>query len=367
MDLMEGIPVNNVVAMLTGKNSKWPNKGLDVPTIKKFITQDLTAVDPTGDKGKYTTYIAKQLAAGPSVIRCGPDSMEDADRLARVLAWYDKGIQSARWEYDRGLEHFPNWRTLEDLYEKGGGKDVISNTELENKMRAYASGYKTVYETTISGASVGDISFRIVEVLEPEAMALLGNNTRWCTSELQPAYEGEDPTGQSLTYGSRGKVSPITDPNHVPPTMTYPSWHPKAGQTRNLEYLKKGQHEGYPKTARYYLQKNREHIIFRKVANGEWEPYWQFDGSQVMNAEDKAITRVSNVTDLVLGKWSNDVADAPLNLINRARKTWSARQVRDPNTGKPVPDAYLEMRPPMREAAKSEYPSDPSNVADGME
>ena len=311
--LLEGLPLNNLVQMLKGTKSKWPGKDLDDKDIKAFINTELTTIDPTGQKGTYVAYIARQLAAGPDRIRLMPGNLEDGPRMHDALEWYDNGIKTSRWEHPKGMENYQNWRMLEQLYNQHGKGElgrlgVVSNPELET------NGMEIVAEMSINSAKKGEFSYKVMKMMEPEALAHYGQGTQWCT-----ALNITDPE----TLAQKGEK---------PPVFVYPPWHPKHGKRRPLQlinYVKGGaDHKGYPGTAAYYFRDRPQYIIYRKAPGSEWQPHLQFDGDQIKMTDDYEIGRMAASLDHIIALWQNQVAndkDAPIGILNKLRARYKPK------------------------------------------
>ena len=386
--MLEGAPVNRMIEILAGKKSQWPGKTLPPDSIKSFARDVITKYDPSPD-GKYSFYIARQIAAGPGCIIMMPDNPEDGPKIYEVLEWFDKSVNTAAWTTSKRLDDYPNWRSLAELHRKHDKKPLVSNSELENKMREYGkSGYDVAYDGVltlrdfIGGASETPVlEAKIYRVLEPEAMPLLGNNTHWCTATLwmprcancgvDYAVHSDDarnnstcsqytpPAGlPSLENFSKLDFDDLAKSYQVPELMlTYPDWHPKKGTQRRLEYIKHGQYIGWACRAAYYLQESPQYCFYIRDVVGsisgkpddKFRPYWQFDKDQLKNVNDEEVSRTTNQIDCIMMKWTRDGADPPMDLIQRNRRLWQAKITRGKPTaenpsGVSISDPYYKHR-----------------------
>lgn len=274
--IAEGLALNAIVQMLTGGKSKWRDKTKDPSMIRQWVKGEFAKIDPTGENGKYGTFIAQQLAAGDSNIVLRIRREEDAERLKRVLEWFVKESSRGSWgglvvKYLPGasemspteaanryanIHNFKSWRDVEVLMGKVEGSRKDESDEPDEAV-SESGNYRFIYEL-----KVGPDHFKVYEVLEPEGFIELGVGSNWCTSHISKADQWD---------------------------FTYPGWHKKAGVKRQIKAMadpetapkdaKTGKPIIYPAeyTASYY--KDKHWVVALSEDGGPFRSYWQFGGT----------------------------------------------------------------------------------------
>ena len=279
-----------LIRQLLGRKSLWPYKDIPEEEIIRFIINELVAFDPTGEQGDYLPYIVGQLARGQ--VNIGPDRPEDGPRIKRALDFFHRNSRMPQWTGHKDINMYKNWRQIENLSAELAGTEMISNRQ---KAKLTRTGAEEIFEVEVPNKESSKYSMYVIT--EPEALATLGMGTRWCTTELA----------------------------EKPRNFTYPSWHQKAGQERELVSIQLGSHIGYPITAVQYLEEGPVYMIFRrnKQTPGDIGRSSQLlqgtkDGSQVMNYKDESLSRTSPALDWAMAQWAKQ-PDAPEQLIKAIR------------------------------------------------
>lgn len=311
--LFEGIEtkINLLIQRLTGPNSRWSGKAkYSNDEIKQFI-EALIQWDPTGNKAKYLPYMIRQLSLNNLVAE--PGRLDDLERFKNALSFFESNYRSQNWQYARDINQFANWRNLEDIALNSSDDYTSKRQARRNIAGADVVGTVVVpndYKTT----------FQLIKFTEPEALALYGMGTKWCTSTLSTKAYHQDYVGQ-LSMKDYDKENA--------PTMKYPSWHQLSGSERPMQWMEIGNHSGYPTTAVSYLAHSPIYIIFQKDSGpkspnlGRSGQVGQFTDTAARNLEfkdvrDNEITVISPALSYALKQWADESEAIPM-LLKRGR------------------------------------------------
>lgn len=294
---------------LTSKKSLWPNSNASREDNQAFRQQfsdqeiiqfiaSLAKFDPTGNKAVYLPYIVGQLSRGHLTIT--PDNPEDGQRIFNALEFFHENKKTRQWRelgLSNNIHDYKDWRQLEDVLFKHG--DIESERQTKRKD---LEGVIKLFEVQIPN-NLGTV-YIFYKIIEPEAVAVMGMGTRWCTTTLTPTDEV---------------------------LWTYPDWHPKAGQTRPLKVQQLGRHSGCAQTATSYLKDGPMYMVFRRHMNapenfkddvtGHGGQFMQIhaESGQFMNIEDRMISRATPPTDYAFAKWAES-GTAPLDVVKKIRQ-----------------------------------------------
>ena len=332
--------------MLTGHESKWPDRRQPPGAIKDWVRNALIGYDPTGQKGKYVAFIAKQMAMGPDNIVLKIGNEEDGDRIRRAIAWFIKESEKGSWGtlvsryYDQAsnldpttarakftnIFNFRSWRDIEYIMTE---TETARAADTPRESEAESESYKLVYELT-----VGPDKFRAYEILEPEAFVELGggdkNLSTWCTSYISRSDQWD---------------------------FKYPDWHPKAGTSRKIKPARdphgaptdpQGKPTIYPTSKSIDYWKDKHWVVYLSEDDGPFKPLWQFGGKSFMVNNDRPPTNIGINEDYFLGKWAQErESDAPLDSIYNIRQRWRPNPDFTPAKRRAIEQKYLPVRPPL--------------------
>jgi len=345
---------------LMSKKSRWVTKVQQPQTPLNEVVDyvlGLHEYDPTGEQREYLKYIVAQLRMNNITLP------EDGGRLYQALEFFHDNKNTQQWKelelpVDLMGKKSPisNWRKLEEIYRKLNPEEgeAVDFTSRRQKERGIKEGYKLAAEIEIPNKY--KTLYTIYKITEPEAAQFIGKGTTWCTTGLNNNVPMLPPEATNYT----GEPNPDYDgrrQNSMEPpyTFTYGNWHPKAGETREYEWMqgpKTGEgsgKEGFPYTAQTtYLKYNPLYIIFRKHQEGDLDEngspvdptyasrynkdlpdsgrsgqIFQIGkgqmGLEIKNISDFEQSVISTSLDYVLGKWAESDPDAPVEWIRAMR------------------------------------------------
>ena len=231
--ILEGIEEKAPIlaTQLLSDRSRWSGKDKYTPEETTNFILSLRAWDPTRNQAKFVVYIVRQLAN--NYLTAEPNNIEDLDRIAKALTYFNTKSKSAQWPHPRDINQFTNWRKLEDISEKD---DTTYQSKRQQK-REIVSGSESL--GTVVVPNQYQTTYALHRIIEPEAAIILGMGTRWCTSGLAvQAYVDH-------------KMTEYTKEN--PPIIKYPAWHTRSGEERPLQFMKFGTQQGFPLMAAQYM------------------------------------------------------------------------------------------------------------------
>ena len=344
---------------LMSKKSRWEDKRNFVDNESGVIDYvlGLRVYDPTEERGKYLKYIVNQLRMNNLPLPA------DGGRLLQALKFFHDNKNTQQWKdlelpVDLMGKKSPisSWRKLEEIYHKLNPEEgeAVDFTSRRQKERGTKGGYKLAAEVEIPNKY--KTLYTIYKITEPESAQFLGKGTMWCTTWLNDNVLMLPPEATNYTGKPNPDYNKSRPGSMEPPyTFTYGNWHPKAGETREYEWMqgpKTGEgsgKEGFPYTAQTtYLKYNPLYIIFRKHQEGDLDEngspvdptyasrynkdlpdsgrsgqIFQIGkgqmGLEIKNISDFEQSVISTSLDYVLGKWAESDPDAPVEWIRAMR------------------------------------------------
>ena len=287
-DIKSKMPL--LLRTLISPKSKWrADESFSENEAAEFVLS-LEQWDPTGNAGTYLPYMVRQLAIGNLIISPGND--EDGPRIRSALEYFHKNKNKPEWDLPKDINRI-NWKELED---KIGEGDLQSKRERKKVLSG--SGMSLVFEEQLNNSE--ESLYKIYRFIEPEATAIWAYGTKWCVTML------------------------ISEQRE----MIYGSWHPKAGQKRNLVKVElSAERLGYPYQAQSYLNTGPLFMIFRynksnntRVGGSNQLMLLHEPSNQMKNVHDVQISRCAPATDYVIAHWMAADQGAPTKLLKAVRR-----------------------------------------------